>query len=51
MTTNKNADFKVNMKEISADKDILSLKNVFNYNKPENIYTLNLASTYDQIIL
>jgi hypothetical protein len=47
MTTNKTADFKVNMKEISADKDIQTFKNVFDYNKPENAYTLNLASTYD----
>ena len=47
MSANNFASFKVNMKEISADKDIKTYKNVFDFNNPETIYTLNLAETYD----
>lgn len=39
------------MKEISADKDIKSYKNVFDLSTPEKDYTLNLAETYDQLVL
>ena len=39
------------MKEISADKDIKIYKNVFDHSNPEATYTLNMADTYDQIIL
>jgi hypothetical protein len=39
------------MKEISADKDIKCHKNMFNPSNPETSYTLNLAETYDHIIL
>jgi hypothetical protein len=51
MSANTQSSFKVNMKEISADKDIKLYKNVFDYSNPEATYTLNLAETYDQIIL
>jgi len=47
MSHNTSADFKVNMKEISADKDIQTYKNVFDFSKPEAPYSLNMASTYD----
>lgn len=39
------------MKEISADRDIKSYKKVFDPNNPETTYILNLAETYDHIIL
>jgi hypothetical protein len=39
------------MKEISADKDIKSYKNVFDLSTPEKDYSLNLAETYDQLVL
>jgi hypothetical protein len=47
MSQNTQTSFKVNMKEISADKDIKSYKNVFDLSAPEKDYTLNLAETYD----
>lgn len=51
MNQNVNAQFTVSMKEISADKDIKQYKNVFDQSNPETAYTLNLADTYDHIIL
>ena len=51
MNTNNLGTFNINMKEISADKDIKSYKNVFDPSNPEGSYTLNLAETYDHIIL
>jgi hypothetical protein len=39
------------MKEISADKDIKTYKNVFDFTSPEREYTLNMAETYDQLIM
>lgn len=51
MSTNNSSAFKVNMKEISADRDVNIYKNVFDNNNPEKTYTLNLAETYDHIIL
>lgn len=39
------------MKEISADKDIKSYKNVFDVTSPEKEYALNMAETYNQLIL
>jgi hypothetical protein len=51
MSSNTQTSFKVNMKEISADKDIKSYKNVFDLSTPEKDYTLNLAETYDQLVL
>jgi hypothetical protein len=51
MSNNMQTTFKVNMKEISADKDIKSYQDVFDLSKPEKEYTLNLAETYDQLIL
>jgi Ran GTPase-activating protein (RanGAP) involved in mRNA processing and transport len=51
MSSNKETSFKVNMKEISADKDIKSYMNVFNMTTPEKEYTLNMAETYNQLIL
>jgi len=47
MSSNTQTSFKVNMKEISADKDIKSYKNVFDLSAPEKDYSLNLAETYD----
>jgi Ran GTPase-activating protein (RanGAP) involved in mRNA processing and transport len=51
MSSNTQTSFKVNMKEISADKDIKTYKNVFDLTQPEKDYSLNLAETYDQLIL
>ena len=51
MSQNTQTSFKVNMKEISADKDIKSYKNVFDLSAPEIDYNLNLAETYDQLVL
>lgn len=51
MTSNDSSDFTVNMKEISADKDIKQYKNVFDASNPEKNYSLNLAETYHHIIL
>jgi hypothetical protein len=51
MSMNQETSFKVNMKEISADKDIKQYRNVFDNSSPEKEYTLNLAETYDQLIL
>ena len=39
------------MKEISADKDLKSFREVFDAHSRENQYDLNLAETYDNIIL
>lgn len=39
------------MKEISADKDIKSSQKVFDQSNPEGQYALNLAETYDHIII
>lgn len=40
------------MKEIEADKDLKkSYSNVFDPSNPEGTFTLNLAETYDHIIL
>ena len=39
------------MKEISADTDIKTLREVFDPSNPERSYSLNLAECYDQIIL
>ena len=41
----------MNLKEISADKDIKSKRDVFDPSNPERPYTLNLAETYHMIIL
>lgn len=35
------------MKEISADKDIKSHKQVFDHSNPEKGYSLNLTEVYD----
>jgi hypothetical protein len=35
------------MKEISADKDLKSFRQVFDSQSPEKPYTLNMAETYD----
>lgn len=51
MSSNMQTAFKVNMKEISADKDIKAYKDVFDLSKPEKEYTLNMAQTYDVLIL
>ncbi len=51
MSSNMQTTFKVNMKEISADKDIKTYQDVFDLSKPEKDYSLNLAETYDQLIL
>ena len=39
------------MKEISADKDIKSYKDVFDLTSPEKEYSLNMAETYDNFIM
>ena len=39
------------MKEISADKDVKSSKQGFDPTNPETAYSLNLAETYNTIIL
>jgi hypothetical protein len=39
------------MKEISADKDIKTYQDVFDLSKPEKEYSLNMAQTYDVLIL
>jgi len=39
------------MKEISADKDIKTYKDVFDKKSPEQEYNLNMTETYDQLIL
>lgn len=52
MNSNKNSEFTVNMKEISADVDIKNhKKEVFDPSNPEKAYSLNLAETYNHIIL
>jgi hypothetical protein len=51
MSSNMQTTFKVNMKEISADKDIKSYKDVFDMSKPEKDYSINMAETYDVLIL
>ena len=51
MNSNHEGHFNINMKEISADKDIKNNKNVFDPSNPETSYSLNLAETYDHIIL
>ena len=51
MSSNTLTSFKVNMKEISADKDIKMYKNVFDLTSPEKEYSLNMAETYNQLIL
>jgi hypothetical protein len=51
MSQNTQTSFKINMKEISADKDIKAYKNVFDLSTPEKDYSLNLAETYDQLVL
>ncbi len=52
MNTNSISQFNINMKEISADKDIKkNYKNIFDPQNPEGSYNLNLAETYDHIIL
>ncbi len=48
---NRHSQFKMNLREISADKDIKSMREVFDPSNPERPYTLNLADTYDNIIL
>jgi hypothetical protein len=52
MNTNKNSEFTVNMKEISANVDIKDhKKQVFDPSNPEKPYSLNLSETYNHIIL
>ena len=51
MSTNNASEFKVNMKEISADRDVNNYKSVFDTNNPEKTYSLSLAETYGHIIL
>lgn len=51
MSSNTHTSFKVNMKEISADKDIKTYKNVFDTTSPEKEYSLNMVETYNQLIL
>ena len=51
MNSNKHGKFTVNMKEISADKDIKCYPQVFDQSNPEKLYTLNMNETYDHIIL
>lgn len=51
MSQNSQTSFKVNMKEISADKDIKAYKNVFDLSSPEQEYNLNMQETYNQLIL
>jgi hypothetical protein len=47
MSSNIQTSFKVNMKEISADKDINTYKNVFDVTSPEKEYALNMIETYN----
>ena len=51
MNQNKHSQFTVNMKEISADRDIKTYKEVFDPSNPEKSYSLNLEERYDHIIL
>lgn len=51
MNINTLAAIKVNMKEISADKDIKSYSQVFDPSNPEKAYSLNMEETYNHIIL
>jgi len=51
MNLNKYSYFKVNMKEIDADKDILSQRLLYDPSKPEKTYSLNFAETYHHIVL
>lgn len=51
MSANEQTSIKVNMKEISADKDIKTYKDVFDKKSPEQEYNLNMTETYDQLIL
>ena len=52
MNTNNLGHFNINMKEIEVDKDIKrNDRSVFDQSNPEGSYTLNLAETYDHIIL
>jgi hypothetical protein len=51
MNSNKHGKFTINMKEISADKDLKSFSQVFDPSNPERPYSLNMGETYDHIIL
>jgi len=51
MNSNQNGKFSMNLKEISADKDIKLYNEVFDPSNPERAYTLNLSETYNYIIL
>jgi hypothetical protein len=57
VNNNQNTKFKVNMKDISADKEIVidkDIKNMqsnFDPSNPEGSYTLDLEESFDQVVL
>ena len=51
MNQNQHGVFKMNLKEISADRDTKQKTKPFDINNPEANYSLNVGDTYDLLIL
>ena len=57
INNNQNTKFKINLKDISADKEIMKVDNMknkalnFDPSNPEGNYTLDLVESFDQVCL